>query len=226
MRAWCLAVVPLMGCQLLFRLENDPAACITQTSVRTTFEDSPADDVCRGIGPTNQVDSEVTVVGGQLHIQPLPDKDSTVGGCLSEIEQPFTTGVFLEVIEPLANADFEFMFFRAEWVGTDMSSILQIKGTELVLYREVGGDPRQTLEAGRIELGVETRWWRMRFDGGDTILGEVSPDGRGWSTFADHLVPDPVDPPDSVKISVAMGAFAAELTPSTAIIDNINICPP
>jgi hypothetical protein len=211
---WFLALVLLGGCDLVFELPDpvtDDAGCRQPESLFATF-DNPADP-CAGLGITVTGDSLAEAVQSQLRVTPLPNiMTTTVGGCLSFITQPFDTGVFLEVSQPISGAA-EYMEFRAYWDDGVRNSRLKIGGAGLIFLQN-------DVVIGETELPASARWWRMRGQG-DRVVAETSPDGNTWTVFAT----DPTPAPERVKVELAIGSFAAEQSPSTTIVDGINVCP-
>jgi hypothetical protein len=176
--------------------------------------DNPADP-CEGLGFTNDLESDIEVVGGQMRITPFANIATTAGGCIGELDQAFDTGgVFIEVTTAVTGPA-EYMFIGVAW--DDLVSTSSVtRGGNLLIFEDQDG-----LELGATPIGP-ARWWRIRPRGDRlAVVAETSPDGRVWTVFGTDNRP----PPMRVKINFALGTFAPEAAPTTAVIDGINVCP-
>ncbi len=211
---WWLA---LAGCDRVLGLHAFPDAapdappCVTPF-VHDSFDQAPP---CSTWGHSygDNAGTTVSVANGQLVIQPGANAVTTSGGCGSNGDVTFDSGVFLQVTT--LPAGYEYMLAAATWAdGT--SQQISWSSTAVAFVHD-----KTTLNQIPFDP-MSTTWVRMRpSPDGTATIAETSGDGLHWQMFAT----DPVAPPATVGINLVAGVFAAEAAPAPVKFDALNVCP-
>jgi hypothetical protein len=153
--------------------------------------------------------------GGQLAFD-FPAGSSEGSGYYTQNAYGFRGGrAYIEVVDAQADSDVGLYFWIEMDGAQDDRWFMRQRGGTLSFINRVDGDD---FNIGSISYDpVAHRWWQLREKDG-IVYWETSSDAVSWTSHA--MVP--VDVTEKVQVMISTWLDAAEETPRTLLVDNIN----
>ena len=208
-----LGLAKTVGADAAPPIPTDAPRCVMPVGDIDVFADSLMP--CSSWGFVDDANSSTAASGGQLIIVPDANQATTRGGCVANNFIPFEAdaGVFVKVAT-LPGLD-EFQFIELNW-DTDSTQLSAIGFGPTVRFS------RGAFDFGGVPFDATLPWVRVRPSADRTaIVAERSSDAATWIQFAI----DQTTPPDSVKLFMYGGMFAAQTNPSRIYFDRLDACP-